>query len=182
MGLEKVVYEQGVISGGMKAQEDIPAGVSLLAACGSGSQDAVDRAGISIVKASRIQKGPTKPRLVLGPFRFVNHDCDPNCQVSHPLFHPRLDEAHPLQMKPIKGTHAFIIYTIRAIKNDESITIKYTEDGRSFFGSSQCRCSTCVGRDIRAEKRRREEPETDALAKRTRRCGRRERKRKEGKS
>jgi hypothetical protein len=39
---------------------------------------------ISVISAHRSQKGPKGNRLILGPFRFANHDCSPNCQVCLP--------------------------------------------------------------------------------------------------
>jgi hypothetical protein len=38
--------------------------------------------GLSVITKGAGQLGPENERLLLGPFRFVNHECIPNCQVS----------------------------------------------------------------------------------------------------
>lgn len=70
------------IACGLKAMANIEAFVVILAACSSMSSNFVrGRPGVSIITASPRQKGEIGPRLILGPFRFANHDCSPNCQV-----------------------------------------------------------------------------------------------------
>ena len=85
ISVEKVQFhlEHGSsIACGLKAMVDIDAFVVILAACGSMSSNIVPgRSGVSIITSSPRQKGEVGPRLILGPFRFANHDCSPNCQV-----------------------------------------------------------------------------------------------------
>jgi hypothetical protein len=83
--VEKVQFHLEPGSGiacGLKAMADIDAFVVILAACSSMSSNIVPgRPGVSIITSSPRQKGEVGPRLILGPFRFANHDCSPNCQV-----------------------------------------------------------------------------------------------------
>ena len=83
--VEKVQFHQEPGSGiacGVRAIADIDAFVVILATCSSMSSNIVPgRQGVSIIASSPRQKGEVGPRLILGPFRFANHDCSPNCQV-----------------------------------------------------------------------------------------------------
>lgn len=80
--VEKVRFNKGGTSCGLKAAADIEPSVVILASCSSMSSDLVlDRPGVSIINSNANQKGKLGPRLILGPFRFANHDCCPNCQV-----------------------------------------------------------------------------------------------------
>ena len=84
--LEKVSFDQRAIAMGLKAQRTIHAGTAILSTCTSMSLDLIPqgRRSISIIESSRGHLGPLGPRLLLGPLRFANHDCDPNCQVPSP--------------------------------------------------------------------------------------------------
>lgn len=80
--IEKVSFDGGIsISGGLKANCVIPPSTAILSTCGSMSKNvlAVEEQSVSAIEGPE----PHYPgkRLVLGPFRFGNHDCDPNCQV-----------------------------------------------------------------------------------------------------
>jgi hypothetical protein len=81
--LEKVSFDQRKISMGLKAERRILAGTVILSTCSSMSLDLIpdEQRGLSIIQSSRKQLGPFGPRLLLGPLRFANHDCKPNCQV-----------------------------------------------------------------------------------------------------
>ncbi|KAG0268201.1 Histone-lysine N-methyltransferase set9 [Actinomortierella ambigua] len=81
-----------------------------------------DTKDFSVIRTSR--RGTC---LFLGPARFVNHDCDPNCE-----FIPAGQEA--ISFKVIKPIHV----------NDE-ITTKY---GDNYFGPNnrECLCATCERR------------------------------------
>jgi hypothetical protein len=47
------------------------------------------KSGISVIEASQGQKGPLGRRVMLGPLRFVNQDCQPNGQVGHSSLSPK---------------------------------------------------------------------------------------------
>ena len=80
--IEKVSFEEGKICAGLVACQMIPAATPILTTCSSMSSDLAEGSHmISVVEGTRLQKGPEGPRLILGPFRFVNHNCQPNCQV-----------------------------------------------------------------------------------------------------
>jgi hypothetical protein len=78
--LEKVAFS-GKVSAGLKAGCFIPAATCLLTTCSSMAQGIALGGGFSVIESHPSQKGPTGPRVLLGPLRFANHDCDPTCQV-----------------------------------------------------------------------------------------------------
>jgi len=138
---------------------------------------------ISVVESSAAQKGPRGSRLILGPFRFVNHDCEPNCQVSAMPLTSEFTEENAIKFKPINGTHACMIWSLQNIEPGSSITVCYTKDD-TYFSNGPCLCTTCTGHPIAAPCRPRPQllemvphgPEK----KRACRGGRRERVRKRG--
>jgi hypothetical protein len=83
VALQKVSFDGVKISLGLKALRAIPAGCPILSSSASMSGDLVPPGldSISIIASSSGQKGPIGLRLMLGPLRFANHDCEPNCQV-----------------------------------------------------------------------------------------------------
>jgi hypothetical protein len=81
VGLDKVSFCDGVVTGGLKATKRIKMTTPILATCGSMSSDVVTERAISVVKVGSSQLKPLASRLVFGPFGFVNHDCEPNCKV-----------------------------------------------------------------------------------------------------
>ncbi|KAJ7721569.1 hypothetical protein DFH07DRAFT_857787 [Mycena maculata] len=121
--LEKVKFGDGPISGGLRARSTIRAGAYLLYACGSLSSNR-HKPGHATIEATTQQLGPTGSRMILGPLRFVNHDCNPNSQLY-----------------PIPNSHAFTIITLQQIEAGQSITVKYTEGG--YWG--ECWCGSCKG-------------------------------------
>ena len=78
----KVSHNHQQASFGLKATRTIPAGVFILETCSSMSLGPASTSGPSVIEAAPNQLGPIGPRLILGPFRLVNHDCNPNAQVS----------------------------------------------------------------------------------------------------
>jgi hypothetical protein len=82
--LDKVSFDGKTISAGLKAKNKIPASCPILSTSSSLSSDIIpgNVQGISIIESGADQKGPLGPRLMLGPLRFANHDCQPNTQVS----------------------------------------------------------------------------------------------------
>lgn len=81
--IQKVSFDGKTLSGGVVATQRIVVDTAVLELCGSLSSDVTDHTpGLSVIESGRRQLGPRGPRLILGPFRFVNHDCEPNCQVS----------------------------------------------------------------------------------------------------
>lgn len=65
-------------------------------------------------------------QLLLGPARFINHDCQPNAEFR-------------------RSGHQLTIRAIRAIQRDEEITTFY---GENYFelGNRECMCATCERR------------------------------------
>lgn len=81
--LDKVSFDGHEMDGGLKAIEVIPAGIPILATASSTASDVIpdQTTGISIIETHPCQIQPVGVRLLLGAFRFANHDCNPNCQV-----------------------------------------------------------------------------------------------------
>ena len=61
--------------------------------------------------------------LLLGPVRFINSDCDPNCEFDF-----------------TSDDNIVRIRTRRKVKPGDEINVKYSEN---FFEYNECRCSTC---------------------------------------
>ncbi|KAG0130759.1 hypothetical protein HOY82DRAFT_579121 [Tuber indicum] len=76
----------------------------------------------SIIYSSRVGA----MSLLLGPARFINHDCQPNCKFT------------------TAGKEHVNLYVERDIKSGEEITVKYADD---YFGEGnrECLCRTCEG-------------------------------------
>ncbi|KAG0632681.1 hypothetical protein HOY80DRAFT_885127 [Tuber brumale] len=76
----------------------------------------------SIIYSSRVGA----MSLLLGPARFINHDCQPNCKFT------------------TAGKEHVNLYVERDIKAGEEITVKYADD---YFGEGnrECLCRTCEG-------------------------------------
>ncbi|CUS13741.1 unnamed protein product [Tuber aestivum] len=76
----------------------------------------------SIIYSSRVGA----MSLLLGPARFINHDCEPNCKFT------------------TAGKEHVNLYVERDIKAGEEITVKYADD---YFGEGnrECLCRTCEG-------------------------------------
>lgn len=81
VGILKVSHTRRKATFGLKAIRAIPAGTFIMETCSSMSLDLASTQGPSIIDAAPNQLGPPGPRLILGPFRLVNHDCKPNAQV-----------------------------------------------------------------------------------------------------
>ena len=62
--------------------------------------------------------------LLLGPVRFVNSDCEPNCEYDF-----------------TSDNDIVRIKTRRKLKPGEEVTVKYSND---FFDINSCLCKTCV--------------------------------------
>ena len=102
--ITKVSHTSQEASFGLKATCDIPASTFIMETCSSMSLDCTSTPGPSVIESAPNQLGPIGPRLILGPFRLVNHDCKPNAQVSFVSFlkpsgfysnTPNLDLSHP---------------------------------------------------------------------------------------
>jgi hypothetical protein len=141
--LQKVCFDGGSISAGLVACCNIAAATVILSTCGSMSSDGSDVGGFSVIQPSSAQLGPQEPRIILGPFRFANHDCQPNCQAryskSFQLGH--LISWSP-QILPIKKTNACVLVTLRGISDGEPLTIKYSAEGYH-DEESPCQCASC---------------------------------------
>jgi hypothetical protein len=79
--IEKVTLG-GKIDAGLTCTKFIPAGMYILTAGGSMSSNNFGKGGLSVIMRGSGQLGPENERLILGPLRFANHECKPNCQVS----------------------------------------------------------------------------------------------------
>ncbi|KAH7929209.1 hypothetical protein BV22DRAFT_1029843 [Leucogyrophana mollusca] len=125
VGLDKISLDGETVTGGIKARKDIPASTFLLTLSGSMSKNTVTEMNHSIIQASASQMGPGGNRMILGPFRFVNHDCKPNCQIY-----------------PVPNTHAAMFVTLRDIAAGEPITAAYTRSGY-YMDDCHCLCASC---------------------------------------
>ena len=144
----KVTHTTKSAGFGLKAICPIPAGTFIMETCSSMSLGVAPGPGPSVIQATSNQLGPIGPRLILGPFRLVNHDCKPNSQVSSSsifdTFWTFFPQTSPVQIFPIQGTYAYVIATIQPIEIGEEITAKYQESG--YYGAC-CLCRSCTGRD-----------------------------------
>lgn len=86
VSIDKVAFDGQAISIGLKASTDITAGVFLLSSSASMSSDTFKGGALSVIEAHRSQDGKKGKRLLLGPMRFINHDCNPNCEVFKLIF------------------------------------------------------------------------------------------------
>lgn len=98
----------------------------------------------SVIRSAR--KGCSQ--LLLGPARFVNHDCDPNC------------EFHRL------GQSQMVFRCLRDVDLNEEITTYY---GDNYFevGNAECMCRTCESRGegiFASQKKTLEQGENEILA------------------
>jgi SET domain len=140
--IEKVSFDNQTVSAGLKATAHIGAATWILSTCGSMSSDIHHYRGVSVIQSHHSQLGPSGPRLILGPFRFANHDCAPNCQVCV-RNSTHLQRSEPsAQIAHIPGTYAFCLFALREIEVGESLTVRYTKDGY-YDLTSGCRCQTC---------------------------------------
>ena len=81
--------------------------------------------GISDLSIVTRTKGRSKKKiqLMLGPIRFVNSDCDPNCEYDFSSCH-----------KIVR------LRSLKTLKTGEEVTVKY---GDEYFDKAECRCLTC---------------------------------------
>lgn len=131
---------------GLFATQAIPASTEILETCGSMSLDQC-MSGISVILPTMSQRGVSSQRLILGPFRFANHDCNPNSHV-HLLLFPHHLCAYPMQLQAIPNSNAYIITTILPVDADEEITVSYGDD----YFKGNCKCETCTGTSTRVTK------------------------------
>ncbi|TFK69907.1 hypothetical protein BDN72DRAFT_579068 [Pluteus cervinus] len=84
VGIQKIVKiaDNGVqtICAGLKAKKQIPALTYLLSANGSLSSDGVGSGGLAVDSQPSANR-----KFIRGPLHFVNHDCQPNCEVPFSL-------------------------------------------------------------------------------------------------
>ena len=83
VAISKMTHTRREAFFGLKACRDIQVGSYIKEMCSLMSLDRVGEQGPSIIEATSSQILPSMPRLILGPFHFVNHDCEPNSQVSN---------------------------------------------------------------------------------------------------
>ncbi|TFK69900.1 hypothetical protein BDN72DRAFT_959213 [Pluteus cervinus] len=118
-----------IFGAGLKAIKQIPASIYILTAGGSMSSNEVESGGKFVIRS---QPGATDKKLILGPIRFVNHDCKPNCQIQY-----------------TPDSQACTLRTLREIQPDEMLTISYEADG--YFeppkaAGGECNCASCCPR------------------------------------
>lgn len=87
------------LTSGLYSKQNISACVEILETCSSMCLDDC-RWGNSIIMSTSTQIGPPRERIILGPLRFANHDCNPNCQVTFLSFHPL---ARCIHRPPVAG-------------------------------------------------------------------------------
>jgi SET domain len=166
-----VSFDNHTISAGLKATSRIEAATWILSTCSSMSSDLQHHASISVIQSHQSQQGPCGQRLILGPFRFANHDCAPNCQVSVQNFTLLHVSELPDQIAHIPGTYAFCLLALREIEVGEPLTVRYTRDGY-YDLTSGCRCKTCHPESPPIIKRKTPAPATDTgIRKRKHRAG-----------
>lgn len=157
--IDKVSFDGATISAGLRARVPIPVATAILSACGSVSNDPiVNRDSISLIETP--DKNFPGRRLILGPFWFANHDCNPNCKASNTT-----------------NSCAFAIWSERDIAQGDPITVSYAREG-TYFARSSCACETCTGHSTQAPHQPRNHFTNNPETKSTRRGGRRERARK----
>lgn len=66
---------------GLEARKNIPAASYILETCSSMSTDITHPPGPSLIQSHPSQLVAQGHHSILGPFRLVNHDCEPNAQV-----------------------------------------------------------------------------------------------------
>ena len=147
VSLLKMTHDRQKATFGLKAAQFIPSGSFIMETCSSMSLDKAFKPGPSTIEPTKKQLGPREPRLILGPFRLVNHDCKPNAHVVFlicPLY--LLVLTSPTQIFPIPDTHACVIQVTKksGIRVDEEITVKYLQSG--YYGE-ECLCASCTGVD-----------------------------------
>jgi len=143
--IRKVTHGHQKATFGLAATRMIPCGSYIMETCSSMSCDLASDSGPSIIEPAPRQLGPLGPRSILGPFRFINHDCGENAQVS---FLPSLCQCPlylvltlPIQIFPILGTYACVMQATRDIAVSEEITVRYLQSG--YYGD-ECLCSSCT--------------------------------------
>ena len=73
------------------------------------------------------RKSSSREYLLLGPVRFINSDCDPNCEYEF-----------------TSDDDIVRIRTLKKIKPGDEVTVKY---GDEFFAANTCQCRTCEIKD-----------------------------------
>jgi len=147
VAISKVTHTRREASFGLKARRDIQVGSYIKETCSSMSLDQVSEQGPSIIEATSSQIPPSAPRLILGPFRFVNHDCEPNSQVSNnSLYFSSQLTTILIKISAIANTHAFVMLAIKNIPRGQEITVRYDRSG---YYAEECLCKTCTGKDPR---------------------------------
>jgi hypothetical protein len=159
--LSRVIF-QGHLEpvAGLVATRPIPAYVDILStaglmACdapydfdGDAQQEVDDRLKLSVVTPNIKSLGPDASRITLGPMRFANHDCQPNCEVrphSSQMLAPQQRSQSPLpQFNVIPQSYLVILMSITDITAGDPITVKYTDDWASYMPGEDCLCASCA--------------------------------------
>ena len=145
VAISKVTHTRREAFFGLKARRDIQVGSYIKETCSLTSLDQVGEQGPSIIEAMSSQILPSTPRLILGPFHFVNHDYGPNSQVSNnSLYFSSQLMMILIKISAIANIHAFVILAIKNIPRGQEITVRYNRSG---YYAEECLCKTCTGKD-----------------------------------
>lgn len=150
--IDKVLFPGRPWCAGLAAVRSIDPATTIASTCSSMSADIWDpeHGALSVIECSPSQLGIRGGRLILGPFRFVNHDCNPNSQVSKLMMVAfELCSWVPSQIIPLRNTHAYAICALKHIMPGEAITTCYTGTGYREYAKEgkNCGCATCNPND-----------------------------------
>lgn len=169
--IEKISFDGKTISAGLKANRPISTASAILSACGSMSENFLDE-GMSVSAV----EGPEKhfPWYWV-PFDLQTKTANRTARFVHIPSFPLMLKAFR-QFSWIKGSRAYVIWTLRDIGKGESITLRYRDEkeGSYFSDNSPCSCETCTGRSVKLTPRSPTVSGPARSGKRTRRSGARE--------
>lgn len=134
----------------MLATRSIPAGTFILQLSGVASDEDVPATVAKFSVIQRKQRAGSVDALLVGPIRFINHCCKPNCKVRGRSWHKLLNNVLPWsQIFPmvdhcdgLRHSACYLVQTLMPVAPDQEITIHY---GDGYFTSSNtCACPHCA--------------------------------------
>jgi hypothetical protein len=114
---------------GLKATCTIQQGTFIKETSSSMSTDVFEGLGPSVIQPTPGQLGPQGPRMILGPFRLVNHDCKPNGQVSGTpayLFSGMPISRHQCRYMPFPRQMHFAWSPLRTFRQEQKLQLRMT--------------------------------------------------------